>query len=102
MKIKTILTPVTCALLISFSAHAANADNYKNVINRTGAPQYMKDYDYDDHQRFNPFSISELAWPSVARRPEHHGRLSGRCAADGRVHQLYGQQFRPPDRLAGR
>ncbi len=40
MKIKTILTPVTCALLISFSAHAANADNYKNVINRTGAPQY--------------------------------------------------------------
>ncbi|STL03444.1 glycosyl hydrolase [Escherichia coli] len=31
------------------------ADNYKNVINRTGAPQYMKDYDYDDHQRFNPF-----------------------------------------------
>lgn len=58
MKIKTILTPVTCALLISFSAHAANADNYKNVINRTGAPQYMKDYDYDDHQRFNPFSIS--------------------------------------------
>lgn len=55
MKIKTILTPVACALLISFSAHAANADNYKNVINRTGAPQYMKDYDYDDHQRFNPF-----------------------------------------------
>ncbi|STM17518.1 glycosyl hydrolase [Escherichia coli] len=52
MKIKTILTPVTCALLISFSAHAADADNYKNVINRTGAPQYMKDYDYDDHQRF--------------------------------------------------
>ena len=40
---------------MSFSAHAANADNYKNVINRTGAPQYMKDYDYDDHQRFNPF-----------------------------------------------
>ncbi|HDT4276684.1 TPA: alpha-glucosidase [Escherichia coli] len=55
MKIKTILTPVACALLMSFSAHAANADNYKNVINRTGAPQYMKDYDYDDHQRFNPF-----------------------------------------------
>ena len=45
MKIKTILTPVACALLMSFSAHAANADNYKNVINRTGAPQYMKDYD---------------------------------------------------------
>ncbi len=32
MKIKTILTPVTCALLISFSAHAANADNYKTRL----------------------------------------------------------------------
>ncbi len=91
MKIKTILTPVTCALLISFSAHAANADNYKNVINRTGAPQYMKDYDYDDHQRFNPFfDLGALAWSSVARRPEHYGRLSRRCVVDGRVHQLYG------------
>ena len=59
MKIKTILTPVTCALLISFSAHAANADNYKNVINRTGAPQYMKDYDYEITSVLIRFSISE-------------------------------------------
>ncbi len=29
MKIKTLLTPVACALLMSFSAYAANADNYK-------------------------------------------------------------------------
>ncbi len=100
MKIKTIYAR-TCALLISFSAHAANADNYKNVINRTGAPQYMKDYDYDDHQRFNPF-FDLGAWHghSLPDGPNHR-RLS-RCAADGRVHQLYGQQFRPPDRLAGR
>lgn len=55
MKITTTLTPLTCALLISLSAHAATADDYKNVINRTGAPGYMHDYDYDDHQRFNPF-----------------------------------------------
>ena len=55
MKITTALTPLTCALLISLSAHAATADDYKNVINRTGAPGYMHDYDYDDHQRFNPF-----------------------------------------------
>lgn len=59
MKIKTILTPVACALLMSFSAHAANADNYKNVINRTGAPQYAKDYDYDDLSVLIRFSISE-------------------------------------------
>lgn len=31
------------------------ADNYKNVINRSGAPHYMLDYDFDEHQRFNPF-----------------------------------------------
>ena len=55
MKITTALTPLTCALLISLSAHAATAGDYKNVINRTGAPGYMHDYDYDDHQRFNPF-----------------------------------------------
>ncbi|WP_394135327.1 alpha-glucosidase [Aliivibrio fischeri] len=28
---------------------------YKNVIDRTGSPDYMRDYDFDDHQRFNPF-----------------------------------------------
>lgn len=55
MNIKPILTPLACGLLMSFSALAANVDNFKNVINRTGAPGYMHDYDYDDHQRFNPF-----------------------------------------------
>ncbi|MGO3567779.1 MAG: alpha-glucosidase [Serratia grimesii] len=34
---------------------ALRADNYKNVINRSGAPHYMLDYDFDEHQRFNPF-----------------------------------------------
>ena len=31
------------------------ADKFKNIINRTGSPEYMRDYDFDDHQRFNPF-----------------------------------------------
>ncbi len=31
------------------------ADSFKNVINRTGSPEYMRDYDFDEHQRFNPF-----------------------------------------------
>ncbi|CAI0776656.1 alpha-glucosidase [Serratia liquefaciens] len=31
------------------------AEAYKNVINRSGAPHYMLDYDFDEHQRFNPF-----------------------------------------------
>ncbi|HDR2786828.1 TPA: alpha-glucosidase [Enterobacter asburiae] len=55
MKISTCLTPLACVLALSFSAHAATADAFKNVINRTGAPAYMHDFDDDDHQRFNPF-----------------------------------------------
>ncbi|MCS2155794.1 alpha-glucosidase [Scandinavium sp. H11S7] len=55
MKLTTSLAPLACALLLSLSAHAYSADNYKNVINRVGAPQYMHDFDSDDHQRFNPF-----------------------------------------------
>ncbi len=31
------------------------ASEFKNVIDRTGSPEYMRDYDFDDHQRFNPF-----------------------------------------------
>lgn len=30
------------------------AEQYKNIINRAGSPSAMRDYDYDDHQRFNP------------------------------------------------
>lgn len=52
---KYVLTPLACALALSFSAHAATANDFKNVINRTGAPLFMQDFDYDDHQRFNPF-----------------------------------------------
>jgi len=55
VKIITTLTPLACALLLSFSAHALTADDFKNVINRSGAPQAMQDFDGDDHQRFNPF-----------------------------------------------
>ncbi|PXY66329.1 alpha-glucosidase [Enterobacter hormaechei subsp. steigerwaltii] len=52
---KYVLTPLACALALSFSALAATATDFKNVINRTGAPLFMQDFDYDDHQRFNPF-----------------------------------------------
>ncbi|MCB5948490.1 alpha-glucosidase [Enterobacter sp. TCD1-1] len=52
---KLSLTPLACALAISFSAHAATPADFKNVINRSGAPEYMHDFDADDHQRFNPF-----------------------------------------------
>lgn len=55
MNMKPLLTPLACILLMNVSAHAASADDFKNIINRTGAPGYKHDYDHDDHQRFNPF-----------------------------------------------
>lgn len=55
MNIKPLLTPLACFLLMNVSAHAASVNDFKNIINRTGAPDYMHDYDHDDHQRFNPF-----------------------------------------------
>lgn len=58
MNIKPLLTPLACLLLMNVSAHAASVNDFKNIINRTGAPDYMHDYDHDDHQRFNPFSTS--------------------------------------------
>ena len=55
MNIKPLLTPLAYLLLMNVSAHAASVNDFKNIINRTGAPDYMHDYDHDDHQRFNPF-----------------------------------------------
>ncbi|HGY3717703.1 TPA: alpha-glucosidase [Citrobacter gillenii] len=49
------LTPLACALLLSISAHAATKTDFKNVIDRHGAPEYMRDTSNDSHQRFNPF-----------------------------------------------
>ncbi|MGF1719943.1 alpha-glucosidase [Vibrio kyushuensis] len=37
------------------STEQLHAASFKNVIDRTGSPEYMRDYDFDDHQRFNPF-----------------------------------------------
>ncbi len=54
----------------------------------------MKDYDYDDHQRFNPFSISEPGMVICCQTARTLWAASRRCVVDGRVHQLYGQQFR--------
>ncbi|KNC89051.1 alpha-glucosidase [Trabulsiella odontotermitis] len=55
MNLTTSLAPLACVLLLSLSAHATTANDYKNIVNRTGAPHYMQDFDADDHQRFNPF-----------------------------------------------
>jgi len=47
---------------VAASADApSQADQFKNVIDRTGSPEYMRDYDFDDHQRFNPF-FDKGAW----------------------------------------
>ncbi|NTX78307.1 alpha-glucosidase [Serratia proteamaculans] len=63
MNMMNKLPPLAVAITLTLSgcsSHPANetalrADAYKNVINRSGAPHYMLDYDFDEHQRFNPF-----------------------------------------------
>lgn len=69
MKMMNKLPPLAVAIILaisSCSSHPGNenvlrADAYKNVINRSGAPHYMLDYDFDEHQRFNPF-FDQGAW----------------------------------------
>ncbi|EGA68198.1 alpha-glucosidase [Vibrio sinaloensis DSM 21326] len=60
MKLNILLAAITTSLLAAGcssveSQSPMNALQYKNVIDRTGSPEYMRDYDFDDHQRFNPF-----------------------------------------------
>lgn len=40
---------------VASSLESLHAEQFKNVIDRSGSPEYMRDYDFDDHQRFNPF-----------------------------------------------
>lgn len=40
---------------VTTSEATLQASEFKNAIDRTGSPEYMRDYDFDDHQRFNPF-----------------------------------------------
>ncbi len=69
MNMMNKLPPLAVAITLAISgcsSHPGNentlrADAYKNVINRSGAPHYMLDYDFDEHQRFNPF-FDQGAW----------------------------------------
>ncbi|HGM5416803.1 alpha-glucosidase [Serratia liquefaciens] len=60
-KLPSLALAISAALMIpGCISHPGNesplrAEAYKNVINRSGAPHYMLDYDFDEHQRFNPF-----------------------------------------------
>ncbi|MUI56034.1 alpha-glucosidase [Aliivibrio fischeri] len=56
LAIATALFAVGCTQTTSTTNTSdLKATQYKNVIDRTGSPDYMRDYDFDDHQRFNPF-----------------------------------------------
>lgn len=60
-KLPSLALAISAALTIpGCISHPGNesplrAEAYKNVINRSGAPHYMLDYDFDEHQRFSPF-----------------------------------------------
>lgn len=53
----TALFAVGCAQTspTDLNSTELKAAQFKDVIDRTGSPEYMRDYDFDDHQRFNPF-----------------------------------------------
>ncbi|MCE4936620.1 alpha-glucosidase [Aliivibrio fischeri] len=56
LAVATALFAVGCTQTTSTTKTSDfKAAQYKNVIDRTGSPDYMRDYDFDDHQRFNPF-----------------------------------------------
>ncbi|HDY7750423.1 TPA: alpha-glucosidase [Vibrio vulnificus] len=60
MKMKPLIAAMTLAMLTAGCSTATTdaplrASQFKNVIDRSGSPEYMRDYDFDDHQRFNPF-----------------------------------------------
>lgn len=56
LAVATALFAVGCTQTTSTTKTSdLKATQYKNVIYRTGSPDYMRDYDFDDHQRFNPF-----------------------------------------------
>ncbi len=57
LAVATALFAVGCAQIspTDLNSNELKAAQFKDVIDRTGSPEYMRDYDFDDHQRFNPF-----------------------------------------------
>nr|VVV06451.1 Glucosidase YgjK [Aliivibrio wodanis] len=57
LAVATALFAVGCAQTspTDLNSTELKAAQFKDVIDRTGSPEYMRDYDFDDHQRFNPF-----------------------------------------------
>ena len=83
-KLPPLALVISAALMIpGCISHPGNesplrAEAYKNVINRSGAPHYMLDYDFDEHQRFNPF-FDLGAWHGhlLPNSPEGMGGFPG-------------------------
>ena len=62
MKLKPYFVIISIIFFVSGKANTQpsqrstlRAGKFKNIINRTGSPEYMRDYNFDNHQRFNPF-----------------------------------------------
>lgn len=61
------LAPIAALLVLAgckaphSDTQALQASQFRNVIDRAGAPQAMLDYDFDEHQRVNPF-FDDGAW----------------------------------------
>lgn len=54
MIFKNLFILITVLLISHCKAAASEVVNYKNLINRTGSPYYMQEFEQGDHQRFSP------------------------------------------------
>ncbi len=75
------LAPLAALLLLAGcktphqDAVTLKANEFRDVIDRTGAPQAMLDYDFDEHQRFNPL-FDDGAWHGHLL-PANHAGMGG-------------------------
>lgn len=75
------LAPLAALLLLAGcktphqDAVTLKATEFRDVIDRTGAPQAMLDYDFDEHQRFNPL-FDDGAWHGHLL-PANHAGMGG-------------------------
>lgn len=77
MKVNYVNILVLAMLMMSIKTSANSEPSYKNLINRTGTPYYMQDFEQGGHQRFSPlFDLG--AWHGhLLPDKEHAGGFSG-------------------------
>ena len=74
----TVSFLLLCGLIYGLLFSKAHANDYANIINRTGTPSMMKDYDSYGNQRFNPL-FDNGSWHGflLPERSNSYGAFTG-------------------------